>query len=99
MCMFVQYCFFVDVHQISTVENPAICKEEEGEKYSENSKDRWYDEIDDISEPPDAGEMVDDQSDISDYEETYIKKKKKKVCQRKQMDEFFIKTLFSIWFN
>ncbi|XP_078317716.1 zinc finger protein ubi-d4-like isoform X4 [Crassostrea virginica] len=71
-----------DVHQISTVENPAICKEEEGEKYSENSKDRWYDEIDDISEPPDAGEMVDDQSDISDYEETYIKKKKKKSTGR-----------------
>uniref|UniRef100_K1PVM8 Zinc finger protein ubi-d4 n=1 Tax=Magallana gigas TaxID=29159 RepID=K1PVM8_MAGGI len=67
-----------DVHQINTVENPAICKEEEGEKYSESSKDRWFEEYDNLSEPPDAGEMVDDQSDISDYEETYIKKKKKK---------------------
>lgn len=72
--------YLVDMHQINTVENPAICKEEEGEKYSENSKDRWYDDYDNLSEPPDAGEMVDDQSDISDYEETYIKKKKKKVC-------------------
>ncbi|XP_056017884.1 zinc finger protein ubi-d4-like isoform X2 [Ostrea edulis] len=71
-----------DMHQINTVENPAICKEEEGEKYSENSKDRWYDDYDNLSEPPDAGEMVDDQSDISDYEETYIKKKKKKTTGR-----------------
>ncbi|XP_034311018.1 zinc finger protein ubi-d4 isoform X8 [Magallana gigas] len=71
-----------DVHQINTVENPAICKEEEGEKYSESSKDRWFEEYDNLSEPPDAGEMVDDQSDISDYEETYIKKKKKKSSGR-----------------
>ncbi|XP_061166136.1 zinc finger protein ubi-d4-like isoform X1 [Saccostrea echinata] len=72
----------VDMHQINTVENPAICKEEEGEKFSETSKDRWYDDFDNLSEPPDAGEMVDDQSDISDYEETYIKRKKKKGTGR-----------------
>ncbi|XP_033735985.1 LOW QUALITY PROTEIN: zinc finger protein DPF3-like [Pecten maximus] len=70
-----------DMHQISTVENPAIRGEihvEDLEYKSESSKDRWYDEYDNLSEPPDAGEIVDDQSDISDYEETYIKKKKKK---------------------
>ncbi|ESO85793.1 hypothetical protein LOTGIDRAFT_130246, partial [Lottia gigantea] len=42
------------------------------------SQDRWYyEDYDVISDPPDAGEMVDDNSDISDYEDT-IKKKKKK---------------------
>ncbi|CAG2247204.1 zinc finger protein ubi-d4 B-like isoform X2 [Mytilus edulis] len=64
-----------DMHQISTVENPAIRVEDEK---NELSKDAWYDEYDDIDEPPDAGEMVDDQSDISDFEETYIKRRKKK---------------------
>lgn len=68
-----------DMHQINTVENPAIRMEEEK---NELSKDAWYDEYDEIDEPPDAGEMVDDQSDISDYEETYIKKRKKKGTGR-----------------
>ncbi|XP_021346607.1 zinc finger protein DPF3-like isoform X2 [Mizuhopecten yessoensis] len=70
-----------DMHQISTVENPAIRGEihvEDLEYKSESSKDRWYDEYENLSEPPDAGEIVDDQSDISDFEETFIKKKKKK---------------------
>ncbi|KAL3876357.1 hypothetical protein ACJMK2_034214 [Sinanodonta woodiana] len=70
-----------DVHQISTVENPALIggSEEGSMDYkSESSKDRWYDDYDEYLEPPDAGEIVDDNSDVSDYEETYIKKKKKK---------------------
>ncbi|XP_052262041.1 zinc finger protein DPF3-like isoform X2 [Dreissena polymorpha] len=69
-----------DMHQISTVENPAVAKpdEEIPELKSETSKDQWYDEYDEYMEPPDAGEMCDDQSDISDFEDTYIKKKKKK---------------------
>lgn len=72
-----------DMHQISTVENPAMRQIEEDTEYkSENSKDRWYDDYDDIDDLPDAGEMVDDQSDISDYEETYIKKRKKKGSTR-----------------
>jgi len=67
------------MHQISTVENPAIRQNDFHVEESESSKDRWYDDFDTLSEPPDAGEIVDDQSDISDFEETYIKKKKKKV--------------------
>ena len=70
------------MHQISTVENPAVRggeSEDFPELRSETSKDRWYDEYDEYMEPPDAGEMCDDQSDISDFEETFIKKKKRKV--------------------
>ena len=78
------------MHQISTVENPAARTEgdEFSELRSETSKDRWYDEYDEYMEPPDAGEVCDDQSDISDFEETFIKKKKKKV-----QSDFFILTL------
>ncbi|WAQ95195.1 DPF3-like protein [Mya arenaria] len=70
-----------DMHQISTVENPAATSkadEEIPDLKSETSKDKWYDEYDEYMEPPDAGEMCDDQSDISDFEDTYIKKKKRK---------------------
>lgn len=69
-----------DMHQISTVENPAVKPEEElpPDLKSETSKDKWYEDYDEYMEPPDAGEMCDDQSDISDFEETYIKKRKKK---------------------
>lgn len=68
-----------DMHQISTVENPAAKMEDElGELKSETSKDKWYDDYDEYMEPPDAGEMCDDQSDISDFEQEYIKKKKRK---------------------
>ncbi|KAL5018284.1 hypothetical protein ScPMuIL_004006 [Solemya velum] len=73
-----------DMHHISTVENPAVRLEEETEQKSESSKDRWYiDDYDNASDPPDAGEIVDDQSDISDFEETFMKKRKKKPGPRK----------------
>lgn len=36
-----------------------------------------------IGEPPDAGEMVDDQSDISDYEDQLKGRKKKKPAAPK----------------
>ncbi|XP_013421332.1 zinc finger protein DPF3-like [Lingula anatina] len=79
-----------DMHQISTIENPAARKDED-ENSSSNVhtassdfvstdialKETWYDDYEEISEPPDAGE-IDNQSDYSDYEETYVKKKKKK---------------------
>lgn len=68
------------MHQISTVENPAAKTESEDipDLKSETSKDKWYDDYDAYMEPPDAGEICDDQSDFSDFEETYIKKRKKK---------------------
>ncbi|XP_050391946.1 zinc finger protein ubi-d4 A isoform X2 [Patella vulgata] len=78
-----------DLHHISAVENPAHRHDDEIDLRNE-SQDRWYyDDIDPLSDPPDAGEIVDDNSDISDYEET-IKKKKKKGPgrgRRKNMDK------------
>ena len=62
---------FSDEHKISAVENPAV------ETTEENSRDQWYDDLDNLSDPPDAGE-IDDNSSSSDFEDTYIKKKKKK---------------------
>lgn len=76
---------FVDLHQISAVENPAARFEDTTDSMDmmgESSKDRWYDELENNSEPPDTGEFEDRQSDISDYEETLVKKKKRKVWQR-----------------
>ena len=70
------------MHQISTVENPAVRDNDdfpELRERSETSKDKWYDDYDEYMEPPDAGEVCDDQSDISDFEDQFIKKKKKKV--------------------
>ena len=71
---------FTDEHKISAVENPAV------EATEENSRDQWYDDLDNLSEPPDAGE-IDDNSSSSDFEDTYIKKKKKKkkVCYQSKI--------------
>ncbi|CAE1290987.1 DPF2 [Acanthosepion pharaonis] len=70
-----------DMHQISAIENPAVRRGEADDDRedlkSENSKDKWYEEVENISEPPDVGETVDYHSDISDYEEIIRKKKKK----------------------
>ncbi len=63
--------FCLDEHKISAVENPAL------ETVEETSRDQWYDDMDNLSDPPDAGE-IDDNSSSSDFEDTYIKKKKKK---------------------
>eukprot|EP00106_Octopus_bimaculoides_P000135 XP_014767577.1 PREDICTED: zinc finger protein ubi-d4 A-like isoform X5 [Octopus bimaculoides] len=70
----------LDMHQISAIENPAIRRGDDDDREdlkSENSKDKWYEEVENISEPPDVGEGVDYHSDISDYEEIIRKKKKK----------------------
>ncbi|XP_064604045.1 zinc finger protein ubi-d4 B-like [Liolophura sinensis] len=71
----------VNLHQISAVENPAARFEDTTDSMDmmgESSKDRWYDELENNSEPPDTAEFEDRQSDISDYEETLVKKKKRK---------------------
>ena len=72
------------MHQISTVENPAAridtdpivsvepLPAEEAAKYT------YYDDWEQLSDPPDAGEVDDRRSDSSDFEETYLKRKKKK---------------------
>ncbi len=70
------------------MENPAAAKIDEKhdtlaatgvapleESYREESY--YYEDWENISEPPDAGEIDDRHSDSSDFEETYIKKKKK----------------------
>lgn len=75
-----------DMHQISAVENPAVIPTEPEVPPDptpvlmiEPLKNDYYDEWDDISDPPDAGEIDAHNSDSSDFEQTYIKKRKKKV--------------------
>ncbi|XP_074649897.1 zinc finger protein ubi-d4-like [Tubulanus polymorphus] len=66
-----------DMHQINTVENPAL-KDDQGGEYDQMVKESgWYEDLDGFSDPPDAGEMEDRLSDYSDYEETYKKRRKK----------------------
>lgn len=66
------------MHQISSVENLAALETPSVIDGSETSKDKWYEELDVLSEPPDAGEIDERNSDSSDYEETYVKRRKKK---------------------
>ena len=74
------------MHQISAVENTAVIPVDPEPPRTptpvvmpEGVKDTYYDEWDDISDPPDAGEIDAHNSDSSDFEQTYIKKKKKKA--------------------
>ena len=70
------------MHQINAIENPAAQNSVEGlvDLPSDSSKDKWYvDDMETISEPPDAGEFDERNSDSTDYEEAFIKKKKKKT--------------------
>ena len=62
-----------DGHQITSVENPAV---ENGAL--KDAEDHYYDEWDQLSEPPDAGEIDRRDSDSSDYEDSYSKRRKKK---------------------
>ncbi|XP_041362515.1 zinc finger protein ubi-d4-like [Gigantopelta aegis] len=66
-----------DMHQISAVENPAHRPGDDDDDAQGESQDTWYDSFGMFDDQPDAGEMADDQSDISDFEDT-IKKKKRK---------------------
>ena len=91
------------MHPISAVENPAHrhAVEEDVDQKSE-SQDKWFDEVETISEPLDAGELVDDQSDISDYEETIRKKKKKagpKVSTGTSWGKGYLETVTGICVN
>ena len=89
------YSPVADLHQISTIENPAAKAAESQSEFPRleqaltdspqvsTSKYEYYDEWDNGSEPPDAGEIDDRNSDSSDFEETYIKKRKKKSSKVK----------------
>ncbi|KAK2169652.1 hypothetical protein LSH36_8g10018 [Paralvinella palmiformis] len=73
-----------DMHQISAVENPAVVVKEDSrdqyeEPYKESYQYQYYDDWENLSEPLDAGEIEARHSDSSDFEETYIRKKKKKT--------------------
>lgn len=87
-----------DLHQISVVENSNTPKAESqsndeigserlaallsGGAVDETSKESWFKDYEEVNEPPDAGEIEDQDSDYEDYEETYVKKKKKKPNSR-----------------
>ncbi|CAG5114791.1 unnamed protein product [Candidula unifasciata] len=78
-----------DMHQISAVENPAHRLEEHEFDHLE-AADNWYDDVDDFGDPPDDGAMVDDQSDISDFEDSLKGRKRKKNTskgRRKKNDD------------
>ena len=67
------------MHQINTVENPAAIADLSVLKEGDDTSGKgWYDEMDILDEPPDAGEIDERNSDSSDYEEAYLKKRKKK---------------------
>ncbi|XP_059156540.1 zinc finger protein ubi-d4-like isoform X2 [Physella acuta] len=65
------------MHQINAIENPAHRLDEHDFDHLE-ATDGWYDDVDDFGEPPDDGAMVDDQSDISDFEDSLKGRKRKK---------------------
>ncbi|XP_005100689.1 zinc finger protein ubi-d4 isoform X2 [Aplysia californica] len=78
-----------DMHQISAVENPAH-KIDENDFETVEGTEAWFDDYDDLGEPPDDGAMVDDQSDISDFEDSLKGKRRKKTTtkgRKKKNDE------------
>ncbi|KAK7003198.1 zinc finger protein ubi-d4-like isoform X1 [Biomphalaria glabrata] len=84
------------MHQISAIENPAHRLDEHDFEHIETN-DGWYDDVDDFGEPPDDGAMVDDQSDISDFEDSLKGRKRKKAPAkgRKKKTEDHSKELLS----
>lgn len=72
---------YVDEHQITTVENTAVSGSEEvvpAAVCEETSKDVWYKDYDELSDPPDAGEIEDADSDGDDYEDYSSRRSRKK---------------------
>ena len=49
------------------------------DKIAEDSKDSWYKDFEENAEHFDMGEVEDPETDVEDYEETYVRKKKKKI--------------------
>lgn len=52
---------------------------ESSDKIAEDSKDSWYKDFEENAEHFDIGEVEDPETDVEDYEETYVRKKKKKI--------------------
>lgn len=75
---------------VNTVDSAASVARQELETFNDNAiietaqahYKEYYEDWENISEPPDAGEIDDRNSDSSDFEETYIKKRKKKGKQK-----------------
>ncbi|XP_076315754.1 zinc finger protein DPF3-like isoform X1 [Tachypleus tridentatus] len=72
-----------DTSHIAVVEN-LVTRLEEGEensvdKVTEDSKDSWCKDFEDVIEPPELGEPEDLDSDYDEFEESYSRRKKKKV--------------------
>lgn len=66
------------MHQISAVENPSHRLDDHHDYSHLEGADVWYDELDELGEPPDDGAMADDQSDISDFEDSLRGGRKRK---------------------
>lgn len=64
---------------MSGIDNSGKLDDGEDNKINDDSKDSWYKDYEDMVEPPDAGEIDDPESDYEDYEEVFLKRKKKKV--------------------
>ena len=72
----------LDVHEITSVENPAASSATNDTSRNTPVKDvpvaeEYYDDWDNLSEPPDAGEIAKD-TDSSDYEDCYTRRNRKK---------------------
>ena len=57
--------------------------------YFQTEYQYYYEDYENLSEPPDAGEIEHRDSDSSDFEETYVKKKKRKAKVWNQQIAFF----------
>lgn len=67
----------IEYHESGSMDGSG--KLDDDDKVNEDSKDSWYRDYEDLVEPPDAGEIDDQESDFEDYEDTYAKRKKKKT--------------------
>jgi len=81
------------MHPISAMENPAVTADSDSKDvtFEEPSyREEYYNEWENLSEPPDAGEIDHRNSDSSDFEETYIKKKAKKKEKKASVSKILI---------
>ncbi|XP_014672957.1 PREDICTED: zinc finger protein ubi-d4-like [Priapulus caudatus] len=80
-----------DEHQITTVENTALSSSDDvapsAAVAEETSKDVWYKDYDELSDPPDAGEIEDvDSDEYEDYSTRRSRKKKPPARKKKEKD-------------